>query len=174
MGRLKLAMRVLFNKAFADSVSALNETAKLDPPKVESTAAKDVAPPQPKKPARSDAITLLATLQREARLIDFLQEDISGYSDAEIGAAVRDVHRESGKVLQRLVALKPVVNQDEDTQIDVPKDPAGRYKLSGNISGEASRGTLVHSGWEAAQCELPAWTGSDKAAMIIAPAEVEI
>src|SRR5207253_6846543 len=36
------------------------------------------------------AVQLLAILQREGRLLDFLQEDVDGYADAQIGAAVRD------------------------------------------------------------------------------------
>ncbi len=41
------------------------------------------------KPAstRSDAVTLLAALQREARLVDLIQENLAAYSDAQIGAA---------------------------------------------------------------------------------------
>ena len=57
---------------------------------------------------RSDAINLLAALQREARFVDFIKEPIAGYSDAQIGAAVRDVHRDCGALLERLFGLKPI------------------------------------------------------------------
>src|SRR4029450_745151 len=63
-------------------------------------------------PTRSDALTLLATLQREARLIDFLMEDLASYDDAQIGAAVRDVHRDCAAVLERMFALRPLRYQE--------------------------------------------------------------
>ncbi|MGD0654182.1 MAG: DUF2760 domain-containing protein [Thermoguttaceae bacterium] len=133
-------------------------------------------PLAPKPPARSEAITLLAALQREARFVDFIQESLAGYSDAQIGAAVRDVHRDCNAVLQRLFALKPAVPQDEGSEMELPKGfDAGRFRLTGNVAGEPPlRGKLVHPGWEATKCELPTWTGSKDSARVIAPAEVEI
>lgn len=139
-------------------------------PKIESKR------PEPKARARSEAITLLATLQREARLVDFLKEPLVGYSDAQIGAVARDVHRDCAKVLDRLFAIAPVVDQEDGTEVEVPAGfDAGRYRLSGNVVGEPPfRGRLVHHGWEATRCELPAWSGSDAGARIIAPVEVEM
>ena len=132
--------------------------------------------PAAKPPARSEAITLLGALQREARFVDFIQESLAGYSDAQIGAVVRDVHRDSAAVLDRLFALKPAVPQEEGSEVDVPKGfDAGRLRLTGNVASEPPlSGRLVHPGWEAAKCELPTWTGSKDSARVIAPAEVEI
>ena len=67
---------------------------------------KPAARKPPPKPARSEAVTLLAALQREARFVDFIKEPLDGYSDAQIGAAARDVHRDCGKVLDRLLAIR--------------------------------------------------------------------
>ncbi len=172
MGRFGLAMRVLFNGKFAQEVtSALSGSSK---PKIEAKQAQPAAPPKP-EPVRNDAVTLLATLQREARLIDFLQEDISTYDDAQVGAAVRDIHRESQKVVGRLFALAPVVDQEDGTPVDVPKNPVGRFQLVGQVGDQRpERGTLVHPGWQATKCELPTWSGAEKAAMVVAPAEVEV
>ncbi len=171
MGRFGLAMRVLFNSKFAQEVTdALSGSAA---PKIEGKTTQ-AAPPSPPEPVRNDAVTLLATLQREARLIDFLQEDITAYEDAQVGAAVRDIHRESNKVLDRLFELKPVVDQEDGTQVDVPKNPAGRFQLVGQVGEDRARGTLVHPGWQASKCELPTWSGSEKAALVVAPAEVEV
>jgi hypothetical protein len=173
MGRFGLAMRVLFSGKFAQEINAALSSGT---PKIEEkkAASKPVDPPKP-EPVRNDAVSLLATLQREARLIDFLKEDITAYDDAQVGAAVRDIHRESNKVLDRLFAFKAVVDQEDGTQVDVPKEPAGRYQLVGNVGEQKpSRGTLVHPGWQATKCELPIWNGSAKAAMIVAPAEVEV
>jgi hypothetical protein len=126
-------------------------------------------------PARSEALTLLATLQREARLVDFLQEPLEGYSDAQIGAAVRDVHRRSAETVERLFALRPVASQEEGAQIDVPDGAATRFHLVGNVGAQSPRrGALRHKGWEATRCQLPQWTGDEDAQLVVAPAEVEL
>ena len=177
MHRIILAFRVfflvLFKKAIAQDVDQLLGKT----PKVATTV-----PPQPKqaaapKPAlRSEAITLLATLQREARFVDFVEESLAGYSDAQIGAVARDVHRDSAAVIERLFAIKPAVGQEEGSPFEVPAGfDAGRFRLTGNVAGEPPlRGKLVHAGWEVTKCELPTWSGSKDSARVIAPAEVEI
>ena len=131
---------------------------------------------QPPKPARSEAITLLATLQREARFVDFIKEPLDSYSDAQIGAAVRDVHRDCGKVLDRLFAIRSMVDQEEGSPIEVPPGfDAGRYRLTGNVAGDPPfHGRLVHHGWEAAEVQLPAWSGTQLSARVVAPVEVEL
>jgi len=133
-------------------------------------------PSAPKPPVRSEAITLLAALQREARFVDFVQESLAGYSDAQIGAAARDVHRDCGVVLQRMFALRPAVTEEEGKDVEVPIGfDAGRWRLTGNVTGEPPfHGRVVHPGWEATTCELPTWSGKSDAARIVAPAEVEL
>ncbi len=131
---------------------------------------------KPISAARSEALTLLAALQREARLVDLVQEPLDQYTDAQIGAAARDVLRNAAKTLQRFFGLRPVLQAQEGTTVEVPSgfDP-NRYRLLGQVTGQPPyRGQLVHPGWEATRCELPSWTGSESAAWIIAPAEVEI
>jgi len=138
------------------------------------------APPPEKKvpppPARSDAISLLAALQREARFLDFVKEPLEGFSDAQIGAVARDVHSGCRAVLDRLLAIESLVDTDEGAEIEVPAGfDAGCYQLTGNVSGSPPfRGSLVHHGWKAGKCELPNWSGSRQAAMVIAPTEVEL
>ena len=149
--------------------------AALAPAKV---PAKATRPPAPKGDVvgRSEALSLLAALQREARLVDLIQEPLQQYTDAQIGAAARDVLRNAAKTLERFFGLKPVVSAEEGAAVEVPRgfDP-NRYRLIGHVVGEPPyRGQLVHPGWEAARCELPSWTGSESAARVIAPAEVEI
>jgi Domain of unknown function (DUF2760) len=150
-------------------------------------AAGSLAQPKPQKPAaagvtsaamsqRNDAIALLATLQREARFVDIVSESLDGHSDAQVGAAARDVLRDSGKVLDRLFSLQPVVDAEEGKCVEVPAGyDAGRYRLTGNVSRALPlTGQLMHAGWQATKCELPAWTGSHQAALIVAPAEVQV
>ena len=195
MRRILLAFRIffltLFNGGIAGRVAEiLGRPAAPEPvaaPQPKQTSASKSAslmqpkiimpiPLVPKPPARSEAITLLAALQREARFVDFIQESLAGYTDAQIGAAARDVHRDCGTVLKRMFALQPAAKEEENAEVEVPAgfDP-GRWRLTGNVTGEPPfRGRLVHPGWEATACELPSWSGSASAARIIAPAEVEL
>lgn len=169
---IRVFFQVLFNGEFASAVEAIQQGGAPLP-------APAAAPPperKPKPPARSEALTLLATLQREARLVDFLQESIESYDDAQIGAAVRDVHRDSAAALERMFALRPLTEGDEGDSHEVPAGfDTGRYKLIGNVTGEPPyQGQLVHPGWLATRCQLPAWNGSDAAALVVAPTEVEL
>lgn len=183
MGRISTAFRAFF-RALSDAGAAeqfehvlLGKTlpAPVSPALPPATPAPS-PPPVAKTPVQSAALTLLATLQREARLIDFLQEDLTAYSDEQIGSAVREVQRDSAKVLNRLFDFKPILSEAEGSTIDLPAGfDAGRYRLTGQVSGSGPyRGTVQHHGWEATRCELPSYTGSPAAAQTVAPAEVEV
>ncbi len=132
--------------------------------------------PAPRAPVRSEALTLLDALQREARFVDFVKEPLATYSDAQIGAVARDVHRDCGTVLERMFALRALTAAEEGAETEVPAGfDVGRYRLVGNVAGEPPfRGHLTHHGWEATACQVPAWSGSTDAARIIAPMEVEL
>src|SRR5436190_15346400 len=45
-----------------------------------------------RRPPRSTLFPYTTLFQSEARFVDFVQEDVAGYADAEIGAAARVVH----------------------------------------------------------------------------------
>lgn len=165
--------KVLFNGPYAEQVRQLALPAPAATAEKKPTPA-PAAPAQPK--GRSDAISLLATLQREARFVDLVSESLSDYSDAQIGAAARDVLADCGKVVNRLFALKPVVESEEGSAVDVPSGyDTGRFHLTGNVSQQPPlSGELMHAGWEATKCEVPEWTGSTAATKVIAPAEVQV
>ncbi len=135
-------------------------------------------PPEPPKVKLTDgALQILQTLQRDARLIYFLMEDIAGYADEQVGAAVRSVHADAKASLVRHVTLAPVIDGVEGTnhKLDSSKAPdPNRIKLIGNVpaSGKAAGGTLRHRGWQATSVNLPAIGKQDVS--IIAPAEIEI
>jgi len=135
-------------------------------------------PPEPPKVKLTDgALQILQTLQRDARLVDFLMEDIASYADEQVGAAVRSVHADSKASLVRHITLAPVIDGVEGTnhKLDSSKAPdPNRIKLIGNVpaSGKASGGTLRHRGWQATSVNLPAIGKQDVS--IIAPAEIEI
>jgi hypothetical protein len=124
------------------------------------------------KPARSDAVTLLSALQREARLVDLIQEDLANFSDAQVGAAARPCLQQCAATLQRLLSLTSVVDAQEGETIDVGSDASpARYQWIGE--GTTSTGKLVHHGWLAAKIELPKWTGEASDSKIVAPAQVQ-
>ena len=176
MGRLSLAWQVLTNGSLAARVTELLRVPSAIPEKtpVVSKPAEQAKPVAPPRPTRSDAISLLATLQREGRLIDFLREPIDSYSDAQIGAAVRDIHRDCGAVLERQFAIRPVLEQPEGSQVSLAKSAGGRIRVTGRGAESApSSGTLVHPGWQATRCDLPVWTGDAESALVLSPAEVE-
>lgn len=134
------------------------------------------APPPPLPKSTTDAaVQLLALFQREGRLVDFLREDIQPYDDSQIGAAVREIHKECRQVLAEHLTLEPVLNGQEGDEVTVPKgfDPSA-IRLTGNVSGEPPfRGSLRHAGWRAVRVKLPDQpSGQDT--KIVAPAEVEI
>ncbi|HEX5442623.1 MAG TPA: DUF2760 domain-containing protein [Pirellulales bacterium] len=177
MGRIGLAFRlffrVLFDAALAERTRPLLAA---DAQPAAGAAPRPAEPPPKKKIGRSDALNLLAMLQREARLVDFLQESIAGYEDAQIGAAVRDVHRDAAMVLKRVFALQPVRDEAEGSTVEVPADfDAARLRFTGKVADRPPfRGTLAHHGWLATQCVLPEWTGDEPAALVVAPAVVEL
>jgi hypothetical protein len=180
---IKAFFLVLFNGALARKVNDVlqrrNEQPTLLETKHEAIAERPKAPAKPAAPsksARSDAIALLSALQREGRFVDFLKEELSGFSDAQIGAVARDLHRDCGKVVERMFAIQPLLTDAEGANVEVPSGfDAGRYRLVGNVSGTPPfRGALAHHGWQATACELPAWVGGEGSARVVAPAEVEV
>lgn len=169
---------VLFQKDAARRIQAALAGSDAAPAKPAIPAA-----PRPQEPAssgsassssssRSDALTLLMVLQRDARLLDLVQESLDAYSDEQIGGAARPVLRDAGKTLQRLFGLQSVASQGEGERIDVPENASPvRWRLTGNAS--ARSGCVAHGGWMATKVELPKWTGQREDAMILAPIEVD-
>jgi hypothetical protein len=135
------------------------------------------APPPPpvrhEPTARDGALQMLGILQRDARLLDFLMEDIRGYSDDQVGAAVRNLHEQCRQALDRYVKLSPVIDGVEGAYTKIDTVESSAVKLLGNVpaSGKASGGTLRHRGWRADKLEIPT---PGKQVHILAPAEVEI
>ena len=121
-------------------------------------------------------LRILAVLQRDGRLVDFLQEDIDTYSDAQIGAAVRDIHRGCRKSLRDYLTIEPVLGGLEDSPVTVAVDfdPA-EIRLTGNVQGSPPfRGVLKHHGWRVKSVQLPVLPTSRGESSVLAPAEVEI
>lgn len=130
----------------------------------------------PAEDSSDRAVQMLALLQRDGRLVDFLGEDITPYQDAQVGAAVREVHANCRKALEQYVVLEPVLAGEEDGPVTVQEgfDPA-EVRLVGNVTGRPPlRGLLRHRGWRVAKINLPSLPPRGTGRDIVAPAEVEI
>lgn len=161
--------------------SAKKPKKKAKPAKqVEGIPGKTEEKPQADKKAQHDLnqryyLHMLSVLQREGRLVDFFEEDLNLYEDAQIGAAVRSIQDSCKKTLNKSLSPQPVLEKNEGDTVTVPADfdPA-TIKLTGNVSGEPPfTGILRHRGWRAAKLELPTLSVTQDP-RIIAPAEVEI
>jgi len=121
------------------------------------------------------ALQLLSLLQNEARFLDFIKEDITQYSDADVGIAARVVHEGCNKAINEHFTLAPIRNEQEGTIITLaPGFDAGSIRLTGNIVGQAPfSGSLIHKGWQVTHVQLPKLTQGYNA-KIIAAAEVEL
>jgi hypothetical protein len=162
-GRLGMALRVLFSGEFAQRVGlGLHKLEERQP----------VLPPER---AHASGLVLLAALQREGRLIDFLQQDITSFSDEDVGAAARVVHSGCRKLLHQYLDFEPARREAEGASLTVPPgfDPQ-RIRLTGNIAGQPPyQGTLKHHGWVATAIRMPAVSEAVDP-RVLAPAEVEL
>jgi hypothetical protein len=190
---LGIAFRAFFaallNRATADRIRAALQSPSADPGKLDESsrsaankssqaAASDRQQPGAQSigksiPARSEALTLLSTLQREARLVDLICEPLEQFTDSQIGAAAREVLRDSRQTLDRLFAISPLAEQSEGDSIDLSAGQSpSRVRRVGKSQGTS--GVVVHRGWQATKCELPEWQGDRRDALILAPTEVEV
>ncbi|HTU19270.1 MAG TPA: DUF2760 domain-containing protein [Gemmataceae bacterium] len=165
LARLGLATRGFF-RILADAAMAERIRPLLEPPGEEAA-----------KPARlsPEPLRLLALLQREGRLLDFLLEDIQGAPDEQVGAGVRELHRKAQTVIKEHLILEPVLAKNEGETVEVPPnfDPSA-IRLTGNVTGQPPfRGVLQHHGWRVKNYTLPTPPeGQDQ--FVLAPAEVEL
>jgi len=179
--------RVLFDGGFAARALRLHEGRELpepQQPKAEKATEPAALPPPAAKPKAEPNVAakpdtqgheLLALLQREGRLIDFLEQDITAFADEDVGAAARVVHEGCRKAVRAHVTLEPVRSEDEGANVEVAAGYAPQeIKLIGNVAGDPPfKGALRHKGWRATSFKLPVPTeGRDP--KIIAPAEVEL
>lgn len=121
------------------------------------------------------ALQLLALLQREGRFVDFLEEDVSGFADAQVGAAARAVHEGCRKVLREHLPVSSIRSEPEGTRVTLAPDfDRQANRLVGQVRGEPPfTGTLQHRGYRVVESRLPRLhEGHD--AHVIAPAEIEL
>lgn len=163
-----------FARAVLPQYEAL-KSGKLLPPSTSPEPAPTKPPERPAHEQHASALMVLSMLQREGRLIDFLQEDVAGFSDADVGGVARVVHEGCRKVLRQYVTLDAVMKDGEGARVTVPSGfDANRIRLTGNVAGNPPfTGTLKHKGWAVTELKLPTQAaGLD--ARVLQPAEVEI
>jgi uncharacterized protein DUF2760 len=181
--RLSFAFRCFFSLLFQGKIpqdiwqalarSASEATSTVAAGETAKTQASGI--PVADSEALDRAVQMLALLQRDGRLVDFLEEDVSSYPDGQLGAAVRSVHSSCRQVLDRYVKLEPVLSSEEDNPVTVPAgfDPAA-IKVIGSVTGPPPiRGLLRHRGWRVSQVTLPSLP-QGLGRTIVAPAEVEV
>lgn len=166
--RLWLAIWLPWKILFSRDLALQVERAALAPPPGE------LPPPTPPS-AEDAALQLLSLLQREGRFVDFLEEEITGFSDAEVGAAARVVHEGCRRVLRENFSLAPVRAESEGAPLVVEAGfDASEIRLTGRVAGSPPfRGRLAHPGWKVTGVHLPQVTGA-RELHVIAPAEVEL
>ncbi|MBC2606414.1 DUF2760 domain-containing protein [Pelagicoccus albus] len=132
--------------------------------------------PEKKNNAEAEVVAVLAALQSKGRFIDFLMDDISKYSDAQVGGAARVVHQGCKSALDEIASVVPVASEKEGETVTVPKALSAFYSLSGSIAGEGPHsGKLVHKGWMTNKLNLPRVTALEKGNLPpLAPAQVEV
>jgi hypothetical protein len=174
--------RVLASRPFAQAVHPLSQAYDAG---TLSAGAPALPRPEPKKPEpvptvapereHASALLLLSMLQREGRLIDFLQENVASFSDADVGAAARIIHEGCRKVVQQYLSLKPVLPDSEGARITVPAGfDAQRIRLTGNVAGQPPYiGALKHHGWVTTEVKFPSVSPALDP-RVLAPAEVEL
>jgi hypothetical protein len=170
--RILLAFRSFFAILFHGALSdALLVDLGLSRRPAAAPAASPAAPPAR---ASDGALQILGILQRDSRLIDFLMEDLSGYADDQIGAAVRSLHGQARESLGRHVKLQPVIDNVEGAFTrSGPVDP-NAVKFIGNVPANTPTGGILrHKGWKAAKVDLPALAARQDVT-VLAPAEIEI
>ncbi|MEM9645215.1 MAG: DUF2760 domain-containing protein [Planctomycetota bacterium] len=179
---LKAFSAALFDRAKSDLIAEVLQAGECRPrldsvvqedspkPAVQESSSADAAADHVS--GRSDAVTLLSALQREARLLDLVFEDLANFGDAQVGAAARPCLQQTQATLKRLLGIGPLVDQREGSavQLDQSASPI-RYQRVGTNGG--SEGKLVHHGWLADSVDLPEWVGDQDDALVIAPAQIE-
>jgi hypothetical protein len=166
--RFTLACRLLFEGEFGRRVIKALAAYELAEAKPDPAAL-------PPERVHASALFLLGSLQREGRLIDFLEQELAGFPDEEVGAAARVVHGGARRVVRQYLAFAPVLKQNEGDTVSVPKGfDSQQIRLTGNVTGEPPfRGQLKHHGWIATEIRMPQLQESLDP-RVIAPAEVEL
>jgi Domain of unknown function (DUF2760) len=174
--RLNVALRtfgrILLEREFANTMARLEQGA----PRLSASTTEPSAKPAALRETLPDsALQLLGLLQQEGRFVDFLEENVATYSDAEIGGAARVVHEGCRKAIRDHLQIEPVRAEPEGTRLTLPTGfDAAAVRLTGNVVGQPPfTGTLMHRGWRVTAITLPRLAEGHEV-RVLAPAEVEL
>lgn len=171
-GSMALALWLVLKALTTTEESKLEEVSVAPPEPVSEPA----VPVPPRNVAEAEVVAVLASLQNKGRLVDFLMDDISKYSDAQVGSAARVVHQGCKAAFSEMFTVEPVTTEAEGSKVSVPVDAGEMYRLSGSVKDDGPHsGTLVHKGWKASKVNLPRVIKAEDGALPpIAPAQVEV
>jgi hypothetical protein len=114
-------------------------------------------------------------LQREGRFVDFVEQDVDGFTDADVGAAARVVHEGCRRALRAHGKLEPVRAEEEGAKVTLEAGfDASRVTLVGNVSGSPPfAGVVKHRGWVVRGFALPE-PAEGRDPSVVAAAEIEL
>ncbi|HNC52710.1 MAG TPA: DUF2760 domain-containing protein [Accumulibacter sp.] len=177
LSRISLAFGTFFSiladGQFAARVQALRSGEPRSEPSAPAAARPAAVPLTEAEP--DGALQLLGLLQREARFIDFVEEDVAAYADVDVGAAARVVHEGCRKVLRENFTIGAVRDEAEGSRVTLPAGfDAAAVRVTGNVVGQPPfTGSITHRGWRVRETRLPKLAAGHDL-RIIAPAEVEL
>ena len=177
LSRISLAFGTFFSiladGQFAARVQALRSGEPRSEPSAPAAARPAAVPLTEAEP--DGALQLLGLLQREARFIDFVEEEVAAYADVDVGAAARVVHEGCRKVLREHFTLGAVRDEAEGSRVTLPAGfDAAAVRVTGNVVGQPPfTGSITHRGWRVRETRLPKLAAGHDL-RIIAPAEVEL
>ncbi len=160
--------RVLVGELFDDYESSSHESNESSPERSPSHSC-----------GRSEAVELLAALQRDARFIDFIKEDLSSCDDATVGCVARRVQGQVSATLERWFAIRPLAEACEGDLVALDVESARnacRVRMTGEPTPgcDSVSGRLEHCGWTATKVVEPVWSGASEDALVLAPMELNL
>ena len=183
---IKAFFKILFSKDYASSLRDLPQLQsevgslkkQLERQELEAQLKKEQE--KQKKQNKQDELAaganaLLTLLQKEARFLDFVQENVDSIDDTRMGAVSRLVHKDLSRTFKQYVKLEPVLDRVEGELIEIEAGfDASEIRLSGNVDKEPPfKGTLRHKGWLVSHLNLPKKAATSNQSVLL-PAEVEV
>ena len=117
---------------------------------------------------------LLSLMQKEARFLDFVQEEIEELPDAQVGAVCKRIHKDLKKLFKDFLKIEPVFDSRENETVSIAEgfEPS-EIQLSGEIDKKPPfKGILKHKGWMVDSLNLPKRSASARTKIQIGRAHV--
>lgn len=163
----------------AEGILAGRSPAPAAAPAAEPPEPTPAAPKARNEDIDAEVVHFLGLLQQKGRFVDFLMEDVTSFSNEQVGAAARVVHQGCSRVLKEFFTIAPAHEGEDGSQVTLDSGyDSARYQLTGKVDGAPPfKGSLAHHGWVAREVKLPRIVDTKRKpekGLVIAPAEVEI